>query len=92
MNPSQHVFANEPTNQGIRTRQDKQQEPVNNQHWPEHWNIEDFKPSAEEANGGCPCRTMPELELRKSSDKGAELLVIFSGQRRGATFLQLFLF
>lgn len=34
----------------VHTRQGKQNQPVNNQDWPEYWHIEDAEPRADESN------------------------------------------
>ena len=76
-----------------RTGQAEQNQPVHNQDGPEDGQVEDFKPTAEEANGNRLCGRVPELKLWQSADKRSELLVFFCGQTRGvAIFHALILF
>lgn len=72
---------------GVLTRQAEQNQPVHNQHRPEDRQVEDLKPAAEEANGNRLGRRVPELELRESAHKGAELLVFLGGEATGVAIL-----
>lgn len=65
-----------------RTRQAEQNHPVHHQNWPEHWDVEDLRPAAQEPNrDGSGCR-MPELEFRQSPDEWAELVIVLGGEGR----------
>src|SRR5436305_8435234 len=55
-------------------------------------NIKDLEPRAHEPDSNRPRRAVPELELRQTPDERPELLILFRGQRRRPTFLELFLF
>jgi hypothetical protein len=69
------------------TGQRKQNQPVDHQHRPENRHIEDREPGAEKPNSNRSRSRIPELELRKTADEGAELLILFCGQAsRGAVF------
>lgn len=71
------------------TRQGKQNQPVDHQDWPEHWDIEDREPGTDEPNGdGSGCR-VPELELGEAADKWPELLVLFRGETPSRAVLHL---
>lgn len=63
-----------------RTGEDEKHEPVHNQHGPEHGNVEDLEPAAEEGNGNSAGGRMPKLELGKAADEGPELLVLLGGE------------
>lgn len=69
---------------GVLTRQDKQQDPVNDQDRPEDRNIKDGEPGADESDGEGARGGMPELELGKTSDERTELVVLSCGEARGA--------
>jgi hypothetical protein len=43
-------------------RQENQNQPVNNQHGPEHRQVEDLAPAAQESNAHCARGGVPELE------------------------------
>lgn len=66
------------------TRQHKQNDEVNNQHRPEHGNVEDGQPGTDETNGNGTGGRVPELELRQAADEGSELLVLLGGEAGGA--------
>lgn len=65
---------------GARTRQGKQDEPINDQNGPEHRNVEDGEPGARKADGNRPRGRVPELELGQPSDERSELLVLLGRQ------------
>jgi hypothetical protein len=71
----------------IRTRQAKQNQPVHHQHRPEHRQVEDLEPAAEEANRNRLSRRVPELELGQPAHKRPELLVLF---RRESACISVF--
>ena len=66
-----------------RTRQAKQNQPVNHQHRPEDRDIEDGEPGAHKSNGNRSRCRIPELEFRQAADEGTELLVLFCGEATG---------
>jgi len=66
------------------TRQHKQNDPVNNQYWPEHGDIEDGQPRADETDGNGAGSRVPELELWQTADERSELLVLLGGQAGGS--------
>lgn len=61
-------------------RQDKEDDPVDDENGPEDGDVEDGEPAADEADGDCAGRGVPELELGEAADKGAELVVLFCGK------------
>lgn len=62
-------------------RQEHEDQPVHHQHRPEHWQVENLAPTAQEAQSHSPCRRMPEFELGESAHKRLELLVVLRGKR-----------
>lgn len=68
-----------------RTRQAEEDKPVYHQNRPEHGDVKDLRPAAQEPDGDGSGRRVPELELRESADKGAELVVVLGGET-GAVF------
>lgn len=60
---------------GIRTSQDKQDDPVHDQDGPEDRDVEDREPTAHKANGDGASGRVPELKLGQAADERAELLV-----------------
>jgi len=72
-------------------RQREQDQPVHDQHRPEHWQVENLEPAAHEADGDRSRGRMPELELGQPSDKRPELVVLFRGQGRAFPVLQTFI-
>lgn len=74
---------------GYLTGEDKENNPVHDQNRPEYWDVEHLEPGADESDSnsaGCP---VPELELGKSSDERAELLVLLRGQATCRSILHL---
>lgn len=72
-------------NKGTKlTRQEEKDEPVHDQDWPEHWNIEHLEPSADETNQNSTGSGVPEFEFRKSSNEGAEFVVLLRRKRRSS--------
>ena len=72
---------------GCLTGEHKEDDPIHDQDGPEDRHVEDFEPGAEEANADGAGRPVPELELGKSADEGAELLVLLGRQAaRGPVF------
>lgn len=67
----------------IRTRQDKQDNPVDDQDGPEDRDIKNSEPRAQEADGDGPGGRVPELELGEATDEGPELVVLLGGQAGG---------
>lgn len=65
---------------GIRTGQDKQNDPVHDQDRPEDWDIKDGEPSAHKADGDGASGRVPELELGQAADERPELLVPLGGE------------
>lgn len=55
--------------------QEEKDEPVHNQDGPENWHVENLEPTAGEADDNGSGGPVPELKLRKSADKGLELLI-----------------
>ena len=74
-------------------RQDEENDPVHayDENGPEHGNVEDFEPAADERDGDGPRSRVPELELGQTPYEGPELLILLCGQRHQPTFLELFL-
>lgn len=62
------------------TGQNEEDDPVHNQNWPEHWNIEDLEPAAEEGDNNSPRGPVPELEFGKAANERLELLVLLGGE------------
>lgn len=60
--------------------QDKEDDPVDNQHRPEYGDVEDGEPTADEADGDGAGSGVPELEFGQAADEGAELVVLFGGE------------
>lgn len=58
------------------TSQEEEDEPVHDQNGPENWHVKDLEPAAEEADDDSSGGPVPELELRKSTNEGLELLVM----------------
>lgn len=74
------------------TRQDKQNNPINDQNRPKDGDIKDAEPSADEADGDGARGRVPELELGEAPDEGAELVVLLGGQAGGCVaVLQAFI-
>lgn len=71
------------------TRQEEQDEPVHNQNRPEHRDVEDLEPAADEPDDDRSGRGVPELELGESSDKRPELLVLLGRQVSNCAILHL---
>ena len=65
-----------------RTRQDKQDNPVHNQHRPEDRNIKHGEPCTNESNGNSARRSMPELEFGKSTDERTEFIILLRRETR----------
>ena len=59
------------------TCQREKDDPVHYQHGPEDRYIEKLKPRAEKGDQNGTRSKHPELELRESSDEGAELFILF---------------
>lgn len=62
------------------TREEEQHDPVDQEDWPEHGDVEDLEPAAEEADADGAGGPVPELELGEASNKGPELLVLPRGE------------
>jgi hypothetical protein len=65
------------------TRQHKQNDPVNNQDRPEHGDIKDSQPGADETDGNGAGGGVPKLELWQTADEGPELLILLGGKAGG---------
>lgn len=74
---------------GKPTRQDKQHEPVHDQHGPEDGHVEDLEPAAQERDDDGAGGRVPELELGQAADEGAELLVALGRQRADGAVLHV---
>lgn len=73
------------------TRQDEEDDPVDHQDGPKDRDIENGEPRADEADGDGPGSGVPELELGKATDEGAELVVLLGGKAGGGvTVLKAF--
>lgn len=73
------------------TCQGEKNQPVHNQNRPEDGQVEDLKPTADEADGDSSGCRMPELELRQPSDKRSELIILLRGQSGPFTILEAFI-
>ena len=73
------------------TRESEQNEPINDKHGPEYWQVEYLEPAAEEADGYSPSSGIPELEFWKSPDKRPELFVLLRRQLTRRTILHSFI-
>lgn len=71
------------------TGQNEEDEPVHDQNGPEHGNIENLKPAAEEGNGNGTGSTVPELELGQAADERPELLIPLGGQAASTAIFHL---
>ena len=65
------------------TRQDEKDNPVNHQNRPEHRNVKNREPRAHETDHDGPGSPVPKLELWKTTDEGAELVILL-GRKIGA--------
>lgn len=65
---------------GIRTGQHKENNPVDHQDRPEHRDIEDGEPRANEADKNGASGRVPELELGETADERTEFVVLLHGQ------------
>lgn len=63
---------------GRLTGQDKKDNPVHNEHRPEHRDIKDTEPAADKPNGNGAGGALPELELRETANERTELVVLLS--------------
>jgi hypothetical protein len=72
-----------------RTGQDKEDDPVHDEDRPEDGDVEDLEPAAHEADSDSPGRGVPELELGKAADEGAELLVLLGGKTSSASIFHI---
>lgn len=57
-------------------RHNEQDNPVHDQHRPEHWNIEDGKPRADKGNRNGTGGSMPKLEFGQTANEGTELVIL----------------
>lgn len=73
----------------ILTSQSEQYQPVDNQNWPKHRDIEDREPGAEKTDGDGSRGRIPELELGKTSNEWPELLVLLCRQFTGGAILHV---
>ena len=73
----------------LLTGKGEEDNPVDDKNWPEHWDIEDREPGAEEANCDGAGGRVPELELWKTSDEWSELLILLGWQSTGLAILHL---
>lgn len=71
------------------TGQDKENDPVHDQDGPEDGDVEDLEPAAQEGDNDGAGGGVPELELGKAADEGAELLVLLGGETSGATIFHV---
>lgn len=71
------------------TSQDKEDDPVHDQYWPEDGNVEDLEPGAEEGDADGAGSTVPELEFWETSDEGSELFVTLGRETTSAAILHL---
>lgn len=78
-----------PAGEARLTGQEEQDEPVHNQHRPEHRNIKDLEPAADEADEDDTGGRVPELELWQPSNEGPELLVLLCRQGPSRAVLHL---
>lgn len=62
------------------TGEDEEHEPVHDQDGPENWHVENLKPTAHKRDGDGAGGRVPELELGKPSNEGAEFLVLPRGK------------
>lgn len=74
---------------GLRTRQEEEDEPVHDQNRPEDGHVENLPPTAEEGDEDGAGGPIPELELGKTTDEGAELLVLLGGENANTPVLHL---
>ncbi|GMF72044.1 unnamed protein product [Aspergillus oryzae] len=58
------------------TGQDKKDNPVHNEHRPEHRDIKDTEPAADKPNGNGAGGALPELELRETANERTKLVVL----------------
>lgn len=58
--------------------QDKKDNPVHNEHRPEHRDIKDTEPAADKPNGNGAGGALPELELRETANERTKLVVLLS--------------
>lgn len=72
------------------TRQNEKNNPVHDQHRPEHRDIKEGDPRAHEGNQDRPRGRVPELELGETADEGTELVVLLGGETRVITIFQAF--
>lgn len=73
-----------------RTRQHKQDDPVNYQNRPEDWNVKDGEPAAHETNGDGAGGRVPELELGQAADERSKLVVLLGWEGRGGACVAVF--
>lgn len=71
--------------------QDKEDNPVEDEYWPEDGDVEDLEPGADEANGNSASGPVPELELGKTADEGLELFVSLGRQGADGSILHVIL-
>ena len=74
---------------GEPTRQDKQHEPVHDQHGPEDGHVEDLEPAARKRDDDSAGGRVPELELGQAADEWAELLVALGREGADGAVLHL---
>lgn len=58
------------------TRHNEQDNPVHDQHRPEHRNIEDGKPRADKGNRNGTGGSMPKFELGQTANERTELVIL----------------
>lgn len=74
------------------TCQGEQNQPVDDEDWPEDRDIEDRKEGASEPdNDGSGCR-VPELELGKTSNEWAKLLILFGRKAASGAILHFIVY